>query len=226
MYKYAYIFGILLLLPLWSIFFFLRKDLRKPMSLIGVSVGTLAILTDFLWFLKDYWNPLKSISKVDLIWQDFLLGFFLGGILSVSYEFFSMKKIQLKSPNYKRAFIILIILLSPFLILTNLLSINSIYASITGLLLSLIFILLKRKELIINALYSGTISLLLTFFVYALYKNIYPNFFTDWWKLDNLTGHFLFKIPLEEIIWFLSFGLITGTLYNFFYSPDKNQKET
>jgi hypothetical protein len=218
MYTYAYIIGILIIIPVWLMFFIRRADLRRAMIIIGIYVGSLAIFTDFIWFLKDYWYPLKYISTINLIWQDFFLGFFLGGAISVAQEFFLKKEVKAEKLNIKAAILLLLIILSPFFIFTTIFHITSIYSSIIGLILSLIIILINRKDLIVNSIISGLTSLIIAVIGYSIFRLIYPHIFNDWWVLKNISGVFILQIPLEELLWFMSFGMITGTLYKFLYT--------
>ncbi len=218
MYTYAYIVGALIPFPLWVVFFARRKDLRKEMIMVGTNVGLIAIITDFTWTQKDYWNPLKYISVSNFTWQEFLVGFILGGILAVPYEVFSNKEIEVSKFDLKRSMFLLFTILSSFFIFTNLLKINSIYSSIIGLLMSFILVLFTRKDLLINSFVSGLLALMVSVILYSVYLIIYPDIFYDWWLLNNISGIFVWKIPIEELIWFTSFGMVAGASYKFSHS--------
>ncbi len=215
MYTYAYLVGTLLPLSLWIVFFAKSKDVRKEMLVIGTNVGFIAILTDFAWFLKDYWYPLKYISVINFIWQEFLYSFILGGLLAVPYEVFFNKANTVSNINAGRLIPMIFLILLPFLIFTNLLKINSIYSSIIGLQMSFALVFFTRKDLRVNSLVSGLLAFLVALVGYTVFLKVYPDIISDWWMLQNLSGIFVGKIPIEELIWFTSFGMVAGTIYKF-----------
>ena len=81
MYTYAYLAGTVIPLSLWILFFLLRKDLRVEMVIIGTNVALMAVFTDFMWYLKDYWHPIRYMSVFNFLWQEVLYAFILGGIM-------------------------------------------------------------------------------------------------------------------------------------------------
>ena len=89
-YNYAYLIGVLLFFPIWLLLFTLRKDLKKEIFVASFVFGVIAFLSEPL-FLRDYWNPEYMNSLFFGPYQlgsfeDFLYGFFKGGIAAVIYE--------------------------------------------------------------------------------------------------------------------------------------------
>lgn len=218
MYNYAFATGALIIFPVWLYIFTKRKDLRKSMIIIGTYIAVLGIIFDFSWFLKDYWYPLKYISTFNFIWQEFIFGFLLGGIISAAYEFIFIKKLKIGQFNIRNFLISLFTLIFSHLIFTNIFKINSIYSNIIGILIGLGIILYFRRDLLVNALISGLCSFFIVIGGYLILLNIYPNLIKDWWMIQNISGIFIWKIPIEEIIWFTSFGLTAGPLYKFWHT--------
>ncbi len=99
MYNYVYLTGAVIILPIWLVLFFIRNDDRKSMVLVGLYVVILAILLEFIWFLKDYWYPLKYISISVFLYQETIFAFLLGGIASSIYIIFKGYKNNLKLTN-------------------------------------------------------------------------------------------------------------------------------
>jgi Lycopene cyclase len=218
MYTFAYTLGSLFYLPIWVLIFFIRKDLRKQMNLVGLYVGTGAIFTDYFWSLNDYWHPLKYIGNVNFFSQDLAFGFIFGGVSSVSYDFLFRKQIEPFTINANRIILISLSYFLPFYFFTTLAGINSIYSNISGLLFSLAIVLFIRTDLIGNALIGGLFTLLSAVLLYSMYLLVFPDFFNDWWLLQNLSGFFVLKIPFEEILWFMAFGMVIGPVYKFLHT--------
>jgi len=57
--------------------------------------------------------------------------------------------------------------------------------------------------------------LVIAFIGYKFLLIIYPNLIKDWWRLKNISGIFLFGVPVEEIVWFTLYGLLFGPIYDF-----------
>lgn len=84
-YQYAYLIGNLsILLPVWSLLFYFRKDLQREMLGVSLFAGLAGPLSEF-WYLQDYWRP-ETFTGTLIGVEDFLFGFFIGGIGAVIYE--------------------------------------------------------------------------------------------------------------------------------------------
>ncbi len=91
-YIYAYfiwaaIFGII-----WISLYFWRKDVRKEMLIVSIFMGFIGILTEII-HIQDWWQPL-TITRSTIGIEDFLIGFFIGGIAAIIYEEIYQKKIN------------------------------------------------------------------------------------------------------------------------------------
>ncbi|MFA4901528.1 MAG: lycopene cyclase domain-containing protein [Desulfobaccales bacterium] len=182
------------------------------MVLVGLYVVLLAIPLEFIWFLKDYWNPLRYISVASFLYQESIFAFLLGGIVSVIYIVPIKDNSKFKLLNFILP--IAIIALS-MLIFTNGLRLNSIYSSQIGYGITTLMIFDLKPELIKKSLLSGFSMLVISIIGYEIILIIYPHLINDWWLVKNISGLILFGIPIEEIIWFALFGLSFGPIYNF-----------
>ncbi len=231
-YNYAYLFGnIFICLPVWLILFVKRKDLRKEMFFMSILGLFLAPLSEFFYF-QDYWQPEfiqnsgLSIYNIKIYIEDLLFGFFVAGIASIVYEEFFSKKLFIKNKKNNNN----VFLLVPFAILIILLinfffnlKFNSIYASIFAFLLIALIIFIFRKDLLLNGLLSGLIMGIIMYSGYILLTIFFPEIFIRWWNFSNISGITLNKIPIEEIFWAFSWGLMAGPLWEFItFSKTKN----
>lgn len=214
-YTYSYLIWTSLFLLIWLILFLWRKDIRKEMFIISLLLGIGGIISEFT-HVKDWWQPL-TITNTPLGIEDFLIGFFIGGILSVAYEFIFNKKIKQKKlklnlkTNYLMIYFPLVFLFSFYI-----LNLHSFYACIIAFSTSIFFIYYKRKDLIKDSMFSGLISLAIGITSYFIITLIYPEFISKFWYLPNYWfSYTLLKIPLAEYIWFFLAGAFIGPLYEY-----------
>ncbi|MCX6766259.1 MAG: lycopene cyclase domain-containing protein [Candidatus Moranbacteria bacterium] len=214
MYNYAYLTGALIILPVWLILFFFGAKGRKGMISVGLYVAFLAIPLEFIWFLKDYWYPLKYVSASMFVSQELIFGFFVGGIVSVIFSDKNNKKSK-ENFNVIRFLIPLGVLFSSMIVFSNLIGFNSIYACDIGFAITACMILYLEPDLIKKSFISGFLMVATSVIGYLILLTIYPNIVRDWWLLRNISGILAFGIPIEEILFFLLFGLSFGPIYNF-----------
>ncbi len=212
MYHYAYLTGAIIIFPVWLILLIIRKAYIKSMVLVGLYVVLLAIPLQFLWYSKDYWNPLKYVPVLTLVYQESIFAFFLGGIVSVIYTIPNIKHNNIKLVNFILPIIILFMSMAIF---TNGLKLNSIYSNYIGFGLTALIILYIKPEFIKKSIFSGFYMTAISITGYKIMLIIYPNLINDWWLLKNISGILFLGIPIEEIIWFALFGLSFGPIYNF-----------
>lgn len=214
-YRYAYLFiSILFAIP-WVILYIHRKDLQKKILLMSILVGIAAVIWE-PYFLKDYWQPLYA-TKFPI--EDFLYGFFGGGIVTSFYEEFFGKKFA-KRKNRKHHWLWFV----PSLAILGLLSfhipfwfgLNSIYAAFISYVTLFCIMIFYRKDLFSDALKSGLFMAFITLIIYIFTLIIFPNVFIVMWDLPKLSHIFLLKIPLEEYLWAFLMGLAGGPVYEFF----------
>jgi len=217
-YQYAYLIGnIFILFPIWLVLFFYRRDLRVDILTMSLICGTLGPISQ-IWYLKDYWSPQTFTGTIVGI-EDFLFGFFIGGITSVIYkELFNkhISKPKSKRHHWRLIFLFTAIAIFIFNILFYIFSINSIYASIIVFLSMASMMYYFRRDLFIDGLASGIFTGITMFLSYLVYLSIFPEVISKWWFLHNISGILILGIPLEELVWAFSLGLVAGPAYEFF----------
>lgn len=216
MFPYFYFVGCLLGIFLWSIIFITKKDLRRQMLLMSLVIIPVGPLSEVLFYFKDYWSPIYIFGLRPGI-EDILFGFFVGGIGSTIYQFLTRKKlVELKEKNTKKS--LLIFLFGSLIFFTSFFGfgLNSIYVSILSFLGIFLIIVVLRRDLLINAVMSGFFIGLFTILGYQILLVLYPDMFVKYWFLHNLSNIFIFNIPIEEILWFSTWGMVSGPAYAFY----------
>lgn len=218
-YRYAYLFGNLLIgFPIWLFLFWRRRDLRKEMLMMSILIGFLGPLSEF-WYRQDYWMPLL-FNGWPIGFEDYLFGFFAGGISGVVYEEVFVTKISHRRTRKHHWPLFILPLALLFLLILNVsflgFHLNSIYASIIGFLLLASIFIYYRKDLLVDALSSGILSGLIMLIGYFVLINYFPDIFQRFWLLKNISGITIYTVPIEEIAWAFSWGMVAGPMYEFF----------
>lgn len=224
-----YFVGCLILAAIWLFMLLLRRDLRKPMIWSGLFyVAVLSILfipllilsigrPDYISITPGYWHP-NTIFDLNRFTggygiEDGLYIFLTGGIAAFVYDYFFKKKIRRKK-IYKRHFrAILIGALTA--ILVGLIDINFIYALIAFGLAGAISIWVERKDLIKNSIAGGSLYLLIYFLALSLFNFLFPYFLEQSYNLQNISGLLIAGIPLEELLFAFSFGMMWAPIYEY-----------
>jgi len=215
-YQFAYFFADMIIgFPLWALLFKLRKDLRHKMLVFGLA-GAIAGPISELYYLKDYWHPL-TITGSSIGIEDVLFGFFAGGVGSVLYEELFGKHFAKRHKKREHWIFFIFPLAVMALIAYNRLfpemRINSIYASAVAFVVTTAVVLYQRKDLFIDAVMSGVLAGAIFFFGYLLLLAVFPEIFQRMWLLRNISGITFSKIPMEELLWAFTYGLMAGPLY-------------
>jgi hypothetical protein len=99
--------------------------------------------------------------------------------------------------------------------LALILKLNTFISAILSFFIPTLIIWIKRKDLIKNSLISGFLLLIMAVLGYNLLNLITPGFFDVFWKFENIGKIIIFNIPLEEHIWYFTFGCFFGPLYEY-----------
>ncbi len=214
-YQYAYLFGnLFILFPVWFLLYLHRRDLRVDILIMSLVFGICGPLSE-LWYLQDYWQP-QTITGTSIGIEDFLFGFFIGGIISVLYlEIFNKHISKKRTRNHPTRFFFLFITLIILFVSFYVFGLNSIYASVITFLALAIFIYHKRRDLFVDQLMSGIFLAGMMFLFYLVFLYIFPDAINRWWFLKNISGVLILGIPVEELLWAFSFGLVGGPIYEF-----------
>ncbi|OHB25774.1 MAG: hypothetical protein A2542_03810 [Parcubacteria group bacterium RIFOXYD2_FULL_52_8] len=227
-FQYAYLVGVLLFLPFWLACLWYRKDLRREILIVSLVFGIIAWSTEPL-FLRDYWQPLywKSLS---FTWngslhqlgslEDFLYGFFKGGIAAAIYEVIFGQHYTKRHIRTHHWLLLLIpffgIGIPLFIAPIFLFGANSLYAALISCFFCILIYLFFRRDLFLDAFVSGILVGLISFCVLLVFSVLFRGIFDVWWQLDSLSGHFIAGIPIEEFLESFAIGALLGPFYEFF----------
>jgi len=185
------------------------------MLIMSLLVALLGPLSE-IFYLRDYWHP-QLASYLSLSTQDLLFGFSIGGISAAIYEeIFRKKDVVRHLPNRQKVMLVTSIAVVVAMYLGNIyLGINSIYASVAGMLVIGIVTLIFRHDLVLDAFFSGLLVGLLMLFFYITFTHLFNGIIQKWWMLNNTSGILIFGAPLEEIVWGFSWGFAAGPIYEY-----------
>jgi hypothetical protein len=214
--KYLYLFGSIFGCIIFLFICQKRKDLRYRMIIAGTIIGIFGIFYEYVFF-QDYWNP-PLLFKFGLFGgiEDFLFGLGFGGIGVVIYDVVFHKKFsQVKHPQ---TWIIPIVILSEFLsvyLCFNFLGMNSIYASAIGFIIPIIIIILSRKDLIREIIFSSVLAGLFLILGEIILLYLVPSYLEKYFFLHGKVILIFGIAPITELIWGICFGAVVGPMYDF-----------
>jgi len=177
------------------------------------------------FFYPSYWEPVFLFDLADKIGfgiEDLLFVIGLSAFTSTAYAFFfgvrycMINEFNLLSVIFKG----LTVLVSAFLliVLVVLLNIEMIYGSF-GIMLGIsCFIFIARKDLLIPGLIGGMLSTTVYSFLCLCLNALFPSIFKLTWHTDQFLNVFIMGIPLEELIYGFSSGVIATAFYPYVFS--------
>lgn len=220
--QYAWFVWSVILLVIWGVVYFLLDTKDKKREMLVVSFWTsLTGLTEPL-FVPEYWSPpslfnLSVLTGFDI--ESVLWAFGVGGIAVVLYErlFRTAHRQMTKSEQHSHrhrfhglaiagAPVILVLLLA----LTDL---NPIYAVIIALAVGGLFAWYCRPDLKKKMLASAGIFLCLYFVYFWTLIALFPGYVERVWNLSAISGVLIVGIPMEELLFALSFGFFWSSIY-------------
>lgn len=204
----------LVFLAVWLVIFAARQPLRRKMLLVSVVTSFMAFLEPV--FIPAYWTPpslFDLASKTLLDIESFIFLFAVGGIASVLYEAIldgELQKVSTNKVHGRRRSLHLASLLSMpilFSLLLGLTGLNPIYSISLALFVGSIAATLCRPDLTKNTWVGGLLFAGLYFVFFLLITLVFPGFVNSW-NLSALSGILIFNVPLEEITFAFTFGML------------------
>jgi hypothetical protein len=235
MLEYQYLWGMLILpLPLF-LFFYRKKENRKIMLHSGLffalllslcfAAGKTRHVPEALSFAPGYWHP-KTLFDLNILTggisiEDVLFMFFAGGIAAVSVEFLFGRKIKtgIVKEHHYWAFLFAIVGGYIFYKLTYL---NLMWTLIAFNAAGALYIVIARKDLLKHSLVGGIVGGAIYFLLFFLFNLIFPNFIVHNYNLETLVGIYIAGVPLEEILFGISFGLFWSPEIEYEYAIKSN----
>ncbi len=210
----------LILFGIWLIIFLLKKSIRKEMFLVSLFTMPFG-LTEPL-FVPEYWDPpslfnLAANTGFDI--ESLIFSFAIGGIGAVIYESFfkvrheKMSKKEMYGRKHKFHFWALfspIIIFLPLFFFTDL---NPIYSAMISMFIGGVAATLCRPDLKEKSLIGGFLFLILYFIFFLAFNFFYPNAVYGYWNLEAISGILILGVPLEELTFAFTFGLMWSGVY-------------
>ncbi len=208
----AYILVLFLTGSLWTLFFFIFKNLRRELILTSLFIAPLVFIDYFA--TPGYWTPV-TMFNIPVGIEGVIFTFFIAGIASIIFEIVSSRKLNRKKPKIevkKTLYFIVpgIIALISWMIL----GFNFIYLVILFLILGSLLINYFRRDLILNSIVSAFVFTCIYVVFFSIWIYLAPHAIY-WWNAINLSGIRLGVVPIEEVLFALSFGSFTGPLFEF-----------
>lgn len=208
------------LLVVWLVVFIFKSKARKEM--FWVSLFTMPFgLTEPL-FVPEYWSPpslfnLASAAGFDI--ESLIFSFAIGGIGAVLYETLikvKHQKISEHETHRKKHRFHLLALSSPvivFLPLQLFTQLNPVYSAIIAMFAGGIAAILCQTDLKRKIWLGGTAFLALYFVFFLLFNIAYPGLVREAWNLSAISGVLLLGVPLEELLFAFTFGMLWSSVY-------------
>jgi hypothetical protein len=214
-----YFTAVFLTFSIWLVLFTFNKHSRKEMAVLGLIIAPFVLLDVIT--VPSYWSPV-TLFNIPVGIEGFLFTFFITGIAAVIYEQLFKKSYRFGHLHIALAYIFVIpILISLFAVYV--LSMNIIYFFIIAFLLMASCEIVKRRDLLINSLFSAFVFCVIYIILFTIWLYMVPDSL-NWWNFDNLSNIRIGAVPMEEVLFSLSFGAFVGPLYE--YLTDAHLRRT
>ena len=209
------------LLP-WVLLYALFPQHRVAMWWASVFMAPFGLTEPM--FVPEYWNPpslFELAQRTGFDIESIIFSFAIGGIAAVLYNIILHKRMEVLSPaerhqwrhRWHRWALAVPFVLFPILYF---LPWNPVYAGIAAMMLGAIAAVLCRPDLKSNTLLGGVLFLALyTIFLLGL-KWSAPGYIEQVWNLKDLSGIVIYGLPIEELMFGFSFGLVWTGIYEHF----------
>jgi hypothetical protein len=186
------------------------------MLFASIMIGVLSVATAHYWWTLDWWHPV-TITGTRVGREDFIVGFFSGGIMATAYEVLLRKRlyrVAVKS-HHLGGFALLLLLGCITSWLFWGVGITSFYASSIAIIVAAIVLFWDRSDLIVDGLASGVLMALISVSSYVTILYTAPEWIQQTYHWDALSGILIAQVPIEEyVFWFLA-GILFGPFYEY-----------
>jgi len=216
-FSYSYLFGTILFLIPWFVIYFSRKDLRREMMIISIFGAVMSVVTGYLWLTYDWWHP-ETITQTRVGIEDVLLGFGNGGVAAVLYQYVHSAQTTKAHPPNKTAVIMIVLgLMVCMYFFISFLSLTSFYASALCMFLVMGVSFVLRRDLFRIAAMSGIYMTVLSLPIYVACELVSPGWIAHAWFTQSLSGIYLWRIPIEDLVFYFQAGFLSPLFYKIWY---------
>ena len=203
----------------WLALYLSKPHLRHQMLWVSLFTALTGLTAPI--FVPRYWNPpslFNLASKTHFDIESLLFSWGTGGIASVLYEAaLNVKhmKMATKELGKERRWLhmfSLSVMPVAFGFLFFFTGLNPIYCVSAGLFLGAVGAVACRSDLGWNTLLGGLLFMGLYFFLFFFVILLFPSFISVW-NLSALSGIMVLGVPLEELMFGFTFGMIWSGVY-------------
>jgi len=220
--EYIWLIWSLILIGIWLIIYASlgSKDKRNEMLIVSLFTSLLG-LTEPL-FVPAYWSPPSLFNlalRTGFDIESLIFSFGIGGIAVIIYERIYQNRhtaVSAKEHHSSRhRFHIWALLSTPiiFVILLVATNLNSMHSAIIAMIMGGLATWYCRPDLKKKMFTSAFIFLILYFLYFLTLIAISSGYVERVWNLGAISGILIFGIPLEELLFALSFGFIWSSIY-------------
>lgn len=209
------------LLP-WILLYALFPQHRVRMWWASVFMAPFGLTEPI--FVPEYWSPpslFELAQRTGFDIESIIFSFAIGGIAAVLYNIILHKRMEVLNHaerhqlrhRWHRFALAVPFVAFPILYLPPW---NPIYAGIAAMVLGAVAAVLCRPDLKSATLLGGVLFLALyTIFLLGL-KWSAPGYIEQVWNLKSLSGIEIYGLPIEELVFGFSFGLVWTGIYEHF----------
>lgn len=220
--QYIWLIWSLILIAIWLVVYISLRSGGEKKEMLAVSLWTSLLgLTEPL-FVPEYWSPpslfdLAIRTGFDI--ESLIFSFGIGGIAVILYgrifrrQDVSMSEREHYSPRHK--FHIWTLLSAPAILVILLLAtnLNPLHSSIIAMVVGGLATWYCRPDLKKKMIVSAFLFLALYFLYFWTLIAMSPGYVEQVWNLEAISGILIIGIPLEELLFALSFGFIWSSIY-------------
>ena len=218
-YHYVWLLWSAAFLGLWSVLFVANRQKRRAMWYTSLVTALFGITEPI--FVPRYWNPpslFELARRTGFDIESFIFAFAVGGIGMILYATLTRRErmpIEVEHRGENRHRLHRLALVGPLVLLAPgfVLPWNPIYPSLLALALGALAAVVCRPDLARNTLVGGALFLgLYAVFMLGL-RWLAPGYIEAVWNLPALSGVLIYGIPLEELVFGLTFGMYWSGVY-------------
>ncbi len=205
----------------WVVNYARREDLRTILIRTSVPLGLVGLALNVL-YVRDWWCPQTLTGTIPAI-EDFLYGFGMGTAAVLphvvlrttpTFRFEPLQQPRCRSVAYVYIFVGGVAL---YYAMHLVLGLHNIVVSLLILAIGTCVVLVRRRDLVGQALVAGAAFSLLSSLIYVGVTAISPGWIDAFWYFDLLPRTIFLGLPLEDVLFYFLFGTFIGTHYHAWY---------
>jgi len=223
---YAYLVACIGSILIWLVFYIRASPANRRVTLRVSAVTALTGLAEPL-FIPMYWNPptlfdLAQRTGFDI--ESFMFSFSAGGNATAIYGALrakaqtSVDSAERRGPRDRYHRLTLVVFPLVFIGLAAATNMNAVYITMVAVSAGFLATCLARPDLIKLIVTSGLLFTGLYFAFFVAFNALYPGYLNQVWNLGALSGVMILRVPLEEVVFALAYGLIVACFAEHFFA--------